>query len=149
MGSYTYLLYQIVFATKNRRPCMVKETRQQVFAYMNGIIKNKKCRPFIINGVEDHLHILTHIHQTVPVAKLVAEIKKSSHHFIDHHGLFPDFTNWQDGYGAFTYSKEAFHNLIRYIENQEAHHSKFDFKAEYTSMLEEAGIEFDERYLFD
>jgi putative transposase len=128
---------------------MLKETRQQVFAYMNGILKKKNCKPFIINGVEDHVHILTHIHQTVPLAKLVAELKKSSHHFIDNHGLFPKFTNWQDGYGAFTYSKVAFPNLIRYIENQESHHAKIDYRDEYITMLEAAGIDYDERYLFD
>ena len=149
MGSHTFLLYQIVFATKRRQPCMIKETRQQVFKYMTGILKNKNCNPFIINGVEDHVHILTHIHQSVPLARLVAEIKKSSHHFIDHQGLFPGFKNWQDGYGAFTYSKDAFQNLINYIENQELHHAKIDFKDEYTTMLEAAGIDYDERYLFD
>jgi len=128
---------------------MVKETRQQVFKYMSGIIKRKNCQPFIINGVEDHLHILTHIHQTMPVSKLVAEIKKSSHHFIDKEGLFPRFKNWQDGYGVFTYSKDAFPNLIKYIENQESHHAKIDFRDEYIGMLEAAGIDYDEKYLFD
>jgi REP element-mobilizing transposase RayT len=101
MGSYTSLLYQIVWATKHRHACMKKETRQHVFAYISGILKKKNCRPYIVNGVEDHLHILTHIHQTVPISKLVAEIKKSSHHFIDNNGLFPGFTNWQNGYGVF------------------------------------------------
>jgi len=128
---------------------MKKETRQQVFSYMSGILKKKNCRPYIINGIEDHLHILTHIHQTVPISKLVAEIKKSSHHFIDHNGLFPGFTNWQNGYGVFSYSKEAFPNLFNYIQNQEAHHAKIDFKVEYIGMLEEAGIDYEEQYLFD
>ncbi len=128
---------------------MVKETRQQVFAYMTGILKKKNCKSFIINGVEDHLHILTHIHQSMSLAKVVAEIKKSSHHYIDDYGLFPKFTNWQEGYGAFTYAREAFPNLIRYIQNQEQHHRRVDYKTEYIGLLDEHGVEYDERYLFD
>ena len=149
MGSYTYLLYQIVFCPKYRNPCMVKENRQQVFAYMSGIIKNKGCKPFIVNGVDDHVHILTHIHQTMTVAKLVAEIKKSSHAFIDRFEMFPEFTNWQNGYAAFTYSKDAFQNLLHYIANQEAHHSQVDFKDEYIGLLTEFDMPYEEKYLFE
>ncbi len=149
MSTYTQILYQIVFSTKNREKCMLKQTRQQVFAYMVGIIKNKHCHPYIINGVEDHVHILTHIHPTVPLATLVKEIKMASHSFIDEYGLFPQFKNWQTGYGAFTYANIALPNLIQYIKNQESHHNSNSFEQEFVSLLEEAGIKYDERYLFD
>jgi len=149
MSAYTQLLYQIVFCPKYRNPCMRKEKRQAVFAYMGGIIKNKKCIPWMINGIEDHLHILVKIHQTVPVASLVKDIKVASHLFIDEKGLFPGFTNWQSGYAAFSYDQSALPNLMRYIENQEQHHKKTDYKTEYIKMLEDADIEYDERYLFD
>jgi putative transposase len=149
MSAYTQLLYQIVFCPKYRNPCMLKEKRQAVFAYIGGVIKNKKCVPWQINGIEDHLHILVKIHQTVPLASLVKDIKIASHLLIDEKGWFPDFTNCQSGYAAFSYDQTAMPNLMRYIQNQEEHHKSIDFKAEYISMLEEQNIDYDEKYLFD
>jgi len=149
MSTYTQILYQIVFSTKYRKKCLLKPSRDMVFAYMAGILKNKKCHPYIINGVEDHVHILTHIHPTVSLAQLVKELKISSHSFIDDHGLFPGFSNWQNGYAAFTYSEGSLPNLIRYIENQEAHHHKASYETELRGLLEEHGVEYDERYIFE
>ncbi len=149
MSTYTQIIYQIVFSTKYRKKTLLKPSRQKVFAYMLGILKNKKCHPYIINGVEDHVHILTHLHPTVSLASLVKEIKISSHSFIDEQGLLPGFTNWQNGYGAFTYSKDSLPNLIRYIENQESHHHRDTFEDEYRRLLEEHGVEYDERYIFE
>ena len=146
--SYISVLYQIVFCPKYRRPCLVKENRERLFAYMAGIISNQKSQPYIINGVEDHLHIITHVHQTVPIANLVKEIKISSNKFIKEQRLFPDFTEWQTGYSAFSYAFGAKENLYRYVERQEAHHHGEDFKVELIRMLEEAGVQYDEKYLF-
>ena len=128
---------------------MMKETRQKVFAYMGGIIKHHKSIPFIINGVEDHLHIIMKLHQTVALATLVKDIKIASHEFIDKEYLFPRFTNWQTGYAAFTYKQNALEDLVRYVKNQEAHHRKTDFKDEYIGLLEEFDMEYNEQYLFE
>lgn len=149
MSAYTQILYQIVFSTKYRKPCLLKPAREQVFAYMMGIAKNRKCHPFVINGVENHVHILTHLHPSVSLSSLVKDIKIGSHIFIDENKILPGFSSWQAGYAAFTYSKEALPNLIRYIENQEAHHRKVTFEREYRKTLEEQGVKFDERYLFE
>ena len=116
---------------------------------MGGILKNKKCHLYIINGVEDHLHILTHIHPSVALANLVKDIKICSNNYIKDNSLFPAFTGWQDGYGAFTYSNEALPNLIRYVQNQEMHHGELTFEDEYIAMLEEHGVEYDPKYIFD
>jgi len=149
MSAYTQLLYQIVFCPKYRNPCMIKEKRQEVFAYIGGVIKNNRCIPWQINGMEDHLHILLKMHQSVPLASLVKDIKISSHKFIDEREFFPEFTNWQSGYAAFSYDQSAMPNLIHYIKNQEEHHKTIDYRDEYITMLEAAGIDYDERYLFD
>lgn len=146
--SYISVLYQIVFCPKYRNPCLIKENRERLFAYMAGIISQHKSQPYIINGVEDHLHILTHIHQTVPIACLVKEIKISSNKLIKSERLFPGFTEWQTGYSAFSYAFEAKENLFRYIQRQEQHHHGEDYKVELIRMLEAAHIEYDEKYLF-
>jgi REP element-mobilizing transposase RayT len=127
---------------------MIKESRDILFRYIVGIIKNKNCNPFIINGVEDHLHIITHIHPSVALADLIKEIKIATNKFIKEKGLFPEFPGWQEGYGAFTYSYDSLTNLIRYVENQEAHHARKTYEDEYVGYLRDYQIDFDPRYLF-
>ena len=148
MSTYTQILYQIVFSTKNRMPVMRKEKRDELFKYISGILENKKCHLYQLNGVEDHLHILTHLHPSVALSDLVKDIKIASSMFIKENNLFPGFTGWQVGYGAFTYSNEAKVRLIRYIKNQEEHHRKKNFREEYIGLLKEHDIPFEEKYLF-
>jgi REP element-mobilizing transposase RayT len=83
MSTYTQLLYQIVFSTKERNPVLAKPNRARLFRYISGILKNKNCHVYIINGVEDHIHILTHIHQSIAIADLVKDIKVASNLFIN------------------------------------------------------------------
>ncbi len=147
MSTYTQLLYQIVFTARNRKPCMLKDERDQLYKYIWGILKNKNCHLYRINGVEDHLHILTHIPSSISISSLVKDIKVSSSLFITEKKLFQGFEGWQEGYGAFTYSFKEKDRLIEYIKNQEEHHKKVTFKEEYRSFLIEHGIEFQEKYL--
>ena len=57
------------------------------------------------------------------------------------------FSHWQDGNAAFTHSNDEIGGLIEYIKGQEEHHRRTTFAEEYRKLLEEAGIEFDERYV--
>lgn len=100
-----------------------------------------------IGGIEDHVHIITHLHPSVSLANLVKDIKLASSEFIKTNKLFKNFNGWQSGYGAFTYSIEAKENLINYVKNQEQHHKIKSFKDEYLEILKEHGIDYDEKYL--
>jgi REP element-mobilizing transposase RayT len=147
MSTYTQVLYQIVFSTKSREPSLDATNRKDLFKYIWGILKNKKCHLYQIGGVEDHLHIITHIHPSVALADLVKDIKLASTAYIKAQNIFPCFGGWQDGYGAFTYSIDAKDNLINYVKNQEEHHKRKTFIDEYRALLTEHKIEFDEKYL--
>jgi REP element-mobilizing transposase RayT len=136
-----------VFSTRNRRKCLDPDGRQELFSYISGLLKNKKCHLYRINGVSDHIHIVTHIHPSISLASLVKDIKLASTEYIKLELLFPEFSGWQDGYGAFTYSISAKDNLIEYVKNQEEHHKKRAFREEYIKLLDEHDIEFDEKYL--
>ena len=124
-----------------------KNKRDDLFKYIAGVLNNKKCHLYIINGVEDHIHILTHLHPSVALSDLVKDIKISSSEFIKANKLFPAFNGWQEGYGAFTYSIKEKQILINYIKNQEEHHKKVSFKEEYMDFLKEHDIVFEEKYL--
>jgi putative transposase len=80
-----------------------------------------------INGVEDHIHIVIHLHPTVALANFVKDIKTASSVWIKQENIFSEFESWQIGYAAFTYSREAKGNLIEYVKNQEIHHEKQSF----------------------
>jgi putative transposase len=147
MSTYTQIIYQIIFSTKHREPLMIKKSRDELFKYIWGIIKNKKCHLYRINGVEDHLHIVTHLHPSVSLASLVKDIKVASSLHIKEQNLFEGFIGWQDGYGAFTYTVKEKDRLIEYVKNQEEHHKIKTFKEEYRELLLEHEIEFDEKYL--
>ncbi len=147
MGTFTQTLYQIVFSTKYRKKTLSKDDRPELFKSIWGILKNNKCHLYRINGVEDHIHIITSLHPSVALANLVKDIKLGSTSFIKEKKIFPDFAGWQDGYSAFTYSIEAKDNLIEYVKNQEEHHKNKTFKEELIELLKEHGIEFDEKYL--
>lgn len=148
MGTYTQILYQIVYSTKNRSPTLVTEKRKELYKYIWGILKNKKCHLYQIGGIEDHVHIVTHLHPSVALSDLVKDIKLASTDYIKNEKLFTNFNGWQDGYGAFTYSIDSKENLINYVKNQEEHHKKKTFIEEYKELLQEYKIEFDEKYLF-
>ena len=147
MSTYTQILYQIVFSTKNGENTLVENGQKALYSYIWGILKNKNCHLYRIGGVENHIHIVTHIHPLVAPALLVKDIKLSTIDMIKTEKIFHTFNGWQDGYGAFTYSIDAKNQLITYVKNQKEHHKSVCFKDEYKRLLHEHGIVFDERYL--
>jgi putative transposase len=147
MSTHTQILYQIVFSTKQREQVLEKEKRPELFKYTWGILNKSNCHLYRINGVEDHLHIVTHLHPSVSLANLVKNIKIASSGFIKDNRIFKNFNGWQDGYGAFTYSIKEKNRLIEYVKTQEEHHKIVSFRDEYIELLREHDIEFDERYL--
>lgn len=147
MSTYTQLLYQLVFSTKNRELTLIKPKREELYRYISGILQNNNCHLYQIGGVADHIHILTHIHPSIALASLVKDIKLASSDLIKTQNLFPLFNGWQVGYGAFTYAFKDKNRLINYVKNQEEHHNEKPFREEFIELLEEHEIEFDERYL--
>ena len=104
MSTYTQILYHIVFSTKNRERTFSADRRPELYKYIWGVIQNKNSHLYRINGVEDHVHILSSLHPSLALSDFVKDIKVSSSSWIKNHQVFPQFTHWQDGYGAFTLS---------------------------------------------
>ena len=147
MNTYIQILYQIVFGTYRHQHTLDSENREEVYRYISGILKRKKCHAYAIGGVSDHLHIATHLHPMVSLAALVKDIKLALTDYIKRSGILPNFAGWQDGYGAFTYSYREKEQLIRYVKNQENHHQVKSYKEELIDLFTEHGILFDEKYL--
>lgn len=118
-----------------------------MFRYIWGLIHARDSRLYRVNSTLDHVHILTDLHPARSLADFVKEIKVSSSHWIKTNGIFTGFSGWQAGYGAFTHSKQDKERLMQYIKGQEGHHTRVSFADELRSLLIEAGVEFDEKYL--
>ena len=146
MSSYRQLLYHIVFRTKDSLPTIKQDHVGQLYAYITGIIKNKNSHLYRINGVENHLHILTDLHPSVALADFMREVKVSTSLWMKSDNLFPAFNGWAEGYGSFTCSYMDMGRLIDYIKSQQEHHRKKTFEDEYRSLLLESGIKIDERF---
>ncbi len=146
MSTYTQIIYHIVFSTKNRQAVLDIDKHEPLFRYIWGIVKNKQSVLHQINGFTDHLHILTSLHPSIALADFVKDIKLACTQWNRKEGLFPGFTGWQEGYGAFTHSVQEKPGLVEYIRTQKEHHRQASFQEEYRALLQQAGIQFDEAH---
>jgi putative transposase len=146
MSSYRQHLYHIVTRTKNNEPVLKSDNASQLYAYISGIIKSKDSHSYRINGIENHIHILTDIHPSIASADFVKFIKSYSSAWIKKSGLFPGFEGWSEGYASLTCSFRDLNVLTDYIVNQQIHHKKENFENEYRRLIEEAGIRIDDVY---
>jgi REP element-mobilizing transposase RayT len=147
-GTYTQIHIQLVFAVKYRQRFIQKSWKEDLYKYMATIIQNNGHKVLQINGVEDHIHILIGYRPVKSLSFLMQELKRDSSKWINERRLCPKRFAWQEGYGAFSYRKSDVPGIIRYIQNQEEHHRKKDFKSEYKKLLEEFDINYDEYFLF-
>ncbi|MBS1573447.1 MAG: IS200/IS605 family transposase [Bacteroidetes bacterium] len=148
MSTFRQIYYHIIFSTKYRKPVLNEQYEEELYKYIWGIVKNKNCKLYRINGMPDHIHLFTDLHPSICLSDFVKDIKVASNLWMKQSGLFPDFEEWQSGYGAFTYSEREKDKIINYIKNQKEHHKKEDFEAEYKNILKSNGIDFDEKYLW-
>lgn len=148
-GTYSQNYVHLIFAVKYREACLIKDIRPRVFAYMSGIITSLKHKSIIVNGMSDHVHILLGLNPSISISDTVHDIKRSTSMFINKENLCQGKFNWQEGYASFTCSRSQIERVYNYIENQEYHHSKFDFKREYIQFLKKSEIDYNEMYLFN
>jgi putative transposase len=148
-GTFTQLYIQLVFAVKNRDAVLHKNIRNRIFEYMSGIITELKHKSIIVNGVSDHVHLFIGLNPNISISDTAHDVKRSSSLFINENKLCSGHFAWQEGYGAFSYSRSQIDDVYKYILNQEKHHVKTTFKSEYIDFLEKFEIDYDERFLFD
>jgi len=148
-GVFTQLYIHIVFSPKYRERLLIKEIRSRVFSYISGIISNRGHKSMIVNGMPDHVHILIGQNPDDKISDLVRAIKKDSSVFINDNNLLRGKFHWQDGYGAFSYSRSQLDSIYNYIANQELHHKKRTFREEYKELLKKFSISCEEKYLFE
>ena len=148
-GTYSQIYIQIIFAVKGREKLLDKKWSSELFQYISGTISSKEQKSIIVNGVADHVHCFIGLKPSMSVAELTRNIKSNSSRFINERGFLKGKFQWQEGYGAFSYSKSQIEQVYQYILNQEQHHQNKTFKQEYIEFLEKFNVEYAPEYLFD
>jgi putative transposase len=147
-NTYTQIYIHIVFAVEGRYNLIRDEFREELHKYITGIIQNEKHKLIIINSMTDHVHILIGIKPDNNLSDLVRDIKANSSKLINEKKWIKGRFNWQEGFGAFSYSHSQLDVVANYIRNQKKHHTKRSFREEYMELLEKFGVEYDQKYIF-
>ena len=145
--SLTFVLLHVIFSTKDRAPLLNETVRPELFAYLATVTRNAGCECYRAGGVADHVHLAIGLGRTITIAALIEELKTSSSMWLKKNGV-QEFA-WQRGYGAFSVGRSDMDALNRYVDGQEAHHRKVDFRDELRMILERYGVAHDERYVWD
>lgn len=147
-NTYTQIYIQFVFAVKNRQSLIKKNFKDELYKYITGIVKNNQQKLIAINGIEDHIHIFIGLKPNINISDLIRDVKANSARFINEKKLAMGKFEWQDGFGAFSYSHSQIDDVVKYINNQDEHHKKKTFKEEYMELLQKFNVEYDEKYIF-
>jgi REP element-mobilizing transposase RayT len=148
-GTYTNLLYHLVFSTKGRFPLVTRELQPELYAYVGGVVRGEGGVLIEIGGMPDHVHLLAKFKPTASVSEMLRLVKGSSSKWVNEEKLKARKFGWQDGYGAFSVSESQVEAVREYIRTQEAHHGALSYQDEFLALLDRHGIEYDERYLWD
>lgn len=145
--TFSQIYIHLVFAVKLRDFMISPSFSDHLEKYITGIVKNKGVKLMAIKAMPDHMHIFISIYPDTSISGLVRDIKACSSGYIKktfHYSLF----SWQTGYGAFSYSKSQSKEVIKYILSQEEFHRHRSFREEYTKILMDFGVDYDEKRLF-
>jgi putative transposase len=147
-NTYTQIHLQFVFAVQFRVALIQDDWKDELYKYITGIVQTHKHKLLIINGMPDHLHMLVGMRPAQSISELLQDVKGGSSLWVNERRLTQERFQWQQGFGAFSYSKKDLPNVIEYIKNQQQHHHQKTFMEEYKDLLKEFEIEFDEKYIF-
>lgn len=147
--SLAHNVIHMVFSTKDRYPFISKDLRDDLNAYIVGILGKTECHSIMVGSEKDHVHILFILSKNRALKDVVREIKAGSSRWLKDKGeTFRKF-QWQGGYSAFSVSQSNVSAVIKYIQGQEQHHKTITFKDELKKLLIKHGVEFNENYLWD
>jgi REP element-mobilizing transposase RayT len=147
-NTYTQIYVHIVYAVEARQ-CLIKaEHKDELQKYITGIVTGQGQKLIAINNMPDHFHLLVGLTPTMRLSDLVRDIKAGSSGFINKKRWVPGRFEWQEGFGAFSYSHSQLTTVIRYIANQEKHHSRKTFREEYEQLLARFGVAHEDWWIF-
>ena len=149
VDTYSQLNVHCIFAVKDRANFITKNFRDELHKYISGILREDGSYPLAVNGWMDHVHVFFELPVTMRVSDQMRMVKASSSKWINENHFVRGKFSWQEGYGAFSYSRSQRNSVIKYIMNQEQHHKTVTFRQEYLDFLKKFQIPFKDQYLFE
>ncbi len=147
--SLVYNYTHIIFSTKDRYPFIDKQISTELFNYLGGACRELECKPIIVGGHDDHVHLVVLLSQKIALMKLMETIKSHSSKWIKTKGNKYEKFFWQKGYGAFSINPTQIDVVCQYVKEQSMHHKTKSFKEEYSAFLKKYNVKYDERYVWD
>ena len=140
--SYVTSLYHVVFCTHERKPSLNLENSDTLYAVISAEITKQKSKALIINGIQDHVHILLSLSPEVALSDIMRNIKSKSSVWTKQCGLFPLFDGWSKEYGAFSLSATHKDAVYNYIKSQREHHLSCQYIDELERLVVKSGLTF-------
>ena len=147
-NTYSQIYIQIVFALEGRQNLIDPKHNDDLQKYITGIVTKQNQKLIAVNNVPDHIHLVIGQRPDSALSDLVGDIKSGSTNFINRQRWVKGRFNWQEGFGAFSYSRSQLDAVIRYVKNQQKHHQRLSFRDEYVKLLDKFDVPYDERYIF-
>jgi len=147
-NTYTQIHIQCVIAVKFCQSIIEPLWKERLQQYITGIIQHQGHKMIAINSMPDHLHLFFGFRPNQSLSDLMRIVKGDSSEWVNKQGFTTSQFRWQEGYGAFSYSRSQIKSVAEYIANQEEHHRKKTFLEEYEQFLKQFEIEFDKQYIF-
>ncbi len=147
--TFSNLLTHVIFSTKRRIPLIAAEIKNELHAYMGGIIRQLNGQPIRIDGTSDHVHLLLRLPPDVSVSETLRILKTNSSRWVHERWPSRRAFGWQAGYSAFSVSQSNASKVLKYITSQEEHHRRVSFEEEFLAFLKKHRIQYDKLYLWD
>jgi REP-associated tyrosine transposase len=147
-GTYTNLIYHVVFSTKGRRQLITTAIEDELHKYIGGIVRNLEGDLLEANGMPDHLHLLMKLKPKFALSDVIRDVKANSSGWLTQRSRLPYKFTWQDGFAAFTVSQSQVPRIAAYIRNQKNHHKRMDFQTEFLELLDKNRVNCDKRLLW-
>jgi putative transposase len=147
--TFSQIYVQTVFAVAVRQSLIRPDFKEELQKYITGIVRKQGQKLIEINCMPDHAHLLIGLKPSIALSDLIRDVKSGSTEFIKRKGWIRGRFNWQEGFGAFSYSHSHLDSVIRYIRNQEKHHARKSFKSEYLTLLRKFDVAYDAKYVFE
>jgi len=129
--SHVKLYIHFIFATKDRVNLLDCKHTREFNRYFNKIIRERECCLFSISIQPDHIHLLVGLNETYSISEFINEIKSISVKYIMEKEWCTEPFEWQEGYGAFSYSQSQIKKMNDFLYRQQEYHESVSSEKEF------------------
>ena len=138
--SYNKIWIHAIYATKDRQPLIWDNVEQLIYNHMRDQLLAMNCPVRIINGMQEHVHLLFLLNPQVALTDVLKQVKGNTSHWVNEQDMIKEKFAWQGGYAAYSVSESQLEKVYNYILNQKQHHKKKSFAEEYEEFIKVHGF---------